>query len=218
MRHLVTFDSTQDVEEHVSRAEMHDLIDMFYRWSDSSFRIVGSKRTRKTRGVHRFDPLARTHVIEISIPAVVWSFENGKRVGGNRPAQSLRSGVVMVLVHELQHANQSQQHSSSETFWRQRGYTGRPCETDARRFVDEHMDMIDAFLGQTHRIPSVSPVRGSIVDHGRQIDEITDVLGALQSVSVKDIVHELRLSGVNNARNVRLVSNRLSDKGITLIR
>lgn len=139
----------------LTEPEVTDLIEMFYRWGDSTF-VIGCADRADFMGEHSGH--AGDHVITLCRSSIEHEFEAKKRVGGNLPAPNLRIAAACVLAHELQHANQTKIHRLKGKFFGHLGgrdklgrtkmqrYWHRACERDARQFVDERMPEICAYF------------------------------------------------------------------------
>jgi hypothetical protein len=194
--------------------EIRDLVDLFYRWDDGCFIFRCDEKERKFRGEHRYD-LGGGHTITLVRKNILRDYESGKSVGGNMVAPTLRVAAGMVLAHELQHANQSKQHTRTEGFFKDHRYWNRACERDARAFVDEHLNEICAYFAV------VPPMRSTVVDGVVGQDEVlavADLLGECSDVTMEDIKDELRISKALNPKNVALVLERLRSQGFEIRR
>jgi hypothetical protein len=238
MGHFVACQDFHHLRGLLTEQEAHDLVDVMYRHRDNRFQIIAAQKPSdlgvkvvKVRGQHRFNFLRNRHEINLFRGNLVEAFEEKARCGGNGPAPSLRMAAAMVLSHELQHANQFIEHGSKDrTFYgtkHGRGflegrdvqikYDKRPAEQDARRYVDENLDVIASVLG-VEAPPRLLQVSGpdDHGDHGGELDEITALFEELSEVSVKDIAEELRASGINNPVNVGRVKERLKLLGVQI--
>ena len=139
-------------------------------------------------------------------------------MGGTCPAPSARVGIGMVLVHEVQHANQAGAHSSNEVFYTHRSYESRPCEKEARALVDSNIRSIVSMLApqMMESCPVGFSVDG-IVDHKDGVEDVADLLEELPEVTMVDMLTELRLSGINSQRNVRRLRECLLGRGTNVI-
>lgn len=121
-------------------------------------------------------------------------------VGGNVMRSSdARQASFFVLAHELRHAYQAEMHWNEEKFFKKRGYMSRPCEVDARRYVDENYVAICEFLG-TDPDPSVKPREQNQTEDGEEaLDELLEVLSECETLSMDDLKKELSDIGMNNS-------------------
>jgi len=213
MGHTITFHNP-GAFQILSTDEITDLINFFYRWKDTKFRVVCDDNSRTRRGAHLYMHPERMHQITLSAHAMSIGFHSGLRMGGNGPAPSLRMGAAMVVAHELQHANQAGQHLANERFYTHRDYNTRPCEREARSFVDSHMrelmTMVAPELLQVH-----IPVTAMCADQDG-IGEVVGLFEGLSEVTVTDIRTELRLSGMNTVKNFEMVRDQLVGLGIRI--
>lgn len=214
MAHIVTFEDFGGFQL-LSQQDVIDLIDLFYRWGDARFHVIGHDKHPNRRGSHIYNGMTRTHVITLSRNNIEDGVRSAGRMGGNTKAPDSRAGAAMVLAHELQHANQSQLHTHNEVFYTVKRYNRRPCERDARSFVDDNMDVIMDFLGRER---PVAVKRASAMESlVNPVGEVTDLLGECEEVSVEDIGDELRRMGANNPKNVLSVKKALSDRGVRIL-
>lgn len=197
-------------------SEIRDLIDIFYRWTPGKFLIDVKDTDRgKLRGSHR--NTLGSHVITLFPRVIADHVMKGLNVGGNSKASSSRLGEAMVLVHEIQHANQTGTHGSrKQIFFNARGYLGRPCERDARGFVDENRSMILNYFQEPVEAPSVGLDTDDEDLQGDPLQMVADDLGELQMVVMGDIIRKLRSVGINNAANVQTVRKILIGMGKTV--
>jgi hypothetical protein len=126
--------------------DVESLIEMFYAWGDSTFYVDFCGTSKSVRGTHVFDWDKGAHIIVLSKPAIDRSVTEKFRVGGNHALESERIAAGAVFVHELQHANQHGYFRNRDEFFRKPGYENRPCERDARAFVDRHIHLIRSML------------------------------------------------------------------------
>lgn len=214
MGHSVVFAEFDDFKL-LTYQEVVDLIDTFYRWDDAEFRIVGRDSHKGRRGSHIYNGLERVHVITLSRPNIEAGVRAGQRMGGNGRAPNARIGAAMVLTHELQHANQSKLHSNNEIFYRTKKYNKRPCEREARQFVDDNLATIAAVMGVD--VPSVPKRRSAMEAQVDPVQEVAELLGECEEVSVGDIVDELRRAGLVNPQNVARTRQLLQERGVRIL-
>jgi hypothetical protein len=196
----------------LSEEQVRDLIDMFYRWDDSNFVIVGKDRKKGRRGSHRYFSMGNQHIITLSRPTIERGFREKQRMGGNFPAPTLELAPLMVLTHELQHANQAKIHAGTEEFFNKRGYNKRPCEREAREFVDKNLDVLADYLGL--ELPRRHLQEVAMGNQDQELQDVAELFEECEEVAVADIVEELRQSGINNPKNVEQVSRILFERGI----
>lgn len=222
---LVFDSSMESVLPHLRAQEIADLVDAFFRFSHvpGVAILLYGKTDGTDLGSHicSFD----AHRIRVSPKKILPQVSAKSRCGGNKAAPNLRTGIAMVLCHELTHANQYHEHASADRH--QDGkfygvmasgrpipfkhYMGRPCEVEARRTVDENMDVIHALLGKEVRRETVA---GPKDDPMAEILGIVDGFSELKEVSVSDIRDELRLSNLNNPLNVQAAAEMLRKRGV----
>jgi hypothetical protein len=191
------------MDENVAR----DFIDLLYRGDERiPFIISGSPLQKKLRGRHIGSTTG--HRIEICAENIIRDFNAGLPIGGNLKAHDAKMAVFQTFAHEIQHANQTHVHSSREGFWTRPGYRRRPCEQDARLFVDENLETIAAFLGITlpsRRVRAAADER----DYELELTSLAEDLSEFESLSVRDLVEELREVDLNNPVNGSEDSSRL---------
>lgn len=157
MPHRITFHRVEGAPAHLSEQEMRDLVDVLYRWDDSSFVITLDRKDGTRRGQHSWNPMTRNHAISLFHTNIAEAIRLRQRLGGNMSADDPKLGAAMVLAHELQHANQSQTHSTNEQFYRKKEYNKRPAEREARAFVDDNIETIAAIIGHPLASAPLSP-------------------------------------------------------------
>lgn len=220
MGHRISFDGkfTKDFRGLISEQEVRDVVDMFYKHDEGKFVFTAERGPNGQRGEHDWNGLTRTHVINLSRDNITKGFNLKQRMGGNGPAPTLKMAVVMVLTHELQHANQIHDHGHGDrNFYGVRNtsrvrYNRRPCERDARRFVDDNIHVIAEFVG--HQMPTRRSRGPRNMDQDNELLDIAAVLGENEKVTLKDILDELRSSGINNPKNVERMIGILLAQGI----
>lgn len=141
----------------------------------------------------------------------------GKKIhcGGNFVCASYEASVISVFVHEVQHANQALIHpDSGEKFWRGRSYFGRPCEVDARRFVDENRHQIANILGAELELATPEELEDSESLFGHFLAFFME----FEEVSIDEIRSQLRSSKMNNPIYMGRIMESLSAEGVTVLR
>ncbi len=218
MGHTITHQVVDSFSELLTQGEVEDLINFFYRWKDTRFEVTYKNEQRYRRGLHLYVHHERTHRIVLSPGPIIRAVEGKQRIGGNGTApglggrDSLRVGAAMVLVHELQHANQAGQHLATEKFYTHRDYNTRPCEREARTFVDSNLREIMTMVAP-ELLSVVVPGQAMCAD-GDTVEDILCAFEGLDEVSVDDIRKELRLSGLNNPINLGRVMHELRAAGV----
>lgn len=222
---IVISPNTDDLLRIISRQEIVDSIDAFFMFGPRKFFIEG-KTPGKEFGVHCFDPMSGRHVISVDPSKITKQFSNKGRLGGNQAAPSMKAACLMVLCHELTHANQHYSHTTKSGTYDAKfygrtasgkaipfkTYMGRPCEVEARRAVDENMHVIRAMAG----LPD-------LVDRTAREHEDTEIMSVaesfyeLETVHVGDIVDELRRSKLNNSINVEKIIVFLEGNGVEVV-
>jgi len=223
MAHRVDF--TDFVGSILTKEQIIDFIEMFYRWGDSSFEIVISKKGGKTCGNHIYHPWERRHVITLFPNALRNVIEKKLAIGGNHKFQDEKIGMAAVLSHELQHANQAAFHKHDSIFYgntgaitpsgkpKKKNYQHRACEREARMFVDDHTNEIYAYFS------AVPPMRRPVGVVGKDQDEllaVADLLCEVGEVTVDDVRDELRASKQLTPTNFAAVANMLKERGIQI--
>lgn len=136
-------------------------------------------------------------------------------VGGNVMRSSdARQASFFTLAHELRHAYQAELHWHKEKFFRKRGYASRPCEVDARRYVDESYVAICDFLG-IRPDPSIRPRDQDVPEAGDDpLDDLLEVLSESGTISVEELKSELSAIGMNNAITLDEMIHVLIERGV----
>jgi len=148
----------------LTREEIVGLIDMLYGFKDRKGTVWNIKsvgRSASFNGHHMYNPNTREHTVSLCEPNIRLCIKQGRRdFGGDAKIEDIdeRKAMASVLSHEIQHANQTHSHRGDSSFygyiggkdrrgrWRMRRYKNRECEIDARRFADERMDDVMAYL------------------------------------------------------------------------
>ena len=210
MAHSIRFEQFDDFL--LSKDEVRDFIDMFYRWGDAKFIVRTDKNERKVRGRHCVD-LGGVHTVSLVKQNIARDFQRGTTIGGNLRAPSLKCAAGMVLAHELQHANQSKLHKQEEGFYRDHRYWNRACERDARQFVDEHIAEICAYFDVSAPVRRKGPAP---TGGDSEALAVAGLLSECSEVSMEDIRDELRASGILTPSSVRLVVEHLRGQEIDI--
>lgn len=216
MPNRVDFYSYNPLETLMSYTEVKDVIDSLFR-GESNFSIYGSMRhdrkNRPTLGLHVSGVLFSGHEIYLAPHKIKACFERGSTCGGNRKAPNLKIAMGMVLAHEIQHANQSLIHEDhpSSFYGKERSrYRTRPCEREARSAADESIPIlagifnIELFKEKIEEVPQ------------DELYLIAECLAEADEISTKDIVEELRFSGLNNGINVMKIKSLLSQWDVSI--
>lgn len=212
MGHSIEFELARNYEALLSTDEVEDFVNLFYRWNDTKFLIIGRDENPFRRGSHIYVHSERTHRITLSAAAIIRGVDGRMRMGGSGPAPTARVGIAMVLTHELQHANQAGQHLATERFYTHRDYNSRPCEREARAFVDSHMtEILTLVAPELLRVKL--PQTALCADHD-EVEDVLEVLQGLSEVSLTDIRTELRLSGISSPKNVQKIREILFGRGV----
>ena len=220
----IAFAEMEEFFDLLPQQEVIDVIDTFFRFGPKSFYIIGRTKGREY-GMHQFDPMSSRHVITVDPSKIIKCFDRQGRLGGNQHAPTLKAACVMVLCHELTHANQHYSHTGRNGFDAGfygvnasgkvipfKTYMGRPCEVDARRTVDESMHIIRAMCG----LPDMVDRSLRIVDDS-EVFSVAESFYDLETVLVADIVDELRRSKLNNAINVGKIIDFLEGNGVEVL-
>ena len=135
----------------ISSSEIIDLLDLFYKNDSSKFEInfPNGSDPKSKRGWHLYKGKTKSglylHEIFIYEDQIKKDILDFLPMGGNRISPNEKIGTAMVLVHEMRHADQAMTHlmnnGSGGAFYLGK-YKARPCEVDARRYVDENFEAI----------------------------------------------------------------------------
>lgn len=227
MAHQYQFEDAESTKSILSRDEIIDFIEMFYRWGDSTFNIIISDKGGNTCGNHIYNAFAKRHSITLFPKALRNVIDKKRSIGGNHKFENEKIGMAAVLTHELQHANQAAFHKHEGIFYGNTGkltptgksqkkqYQYRACEREARAFVDDHTNEIYAYFA------APPPMRRLVTVVGKDQDElvaVADVLCEVSDPTVDDIRDELRASKQLNPTNYAAVVKILTDRGIKVSR
>jgi hypothetical protein len=212
----------------LTKQAVEDTINLYYRWTDARFRVVcfhdiremrvwhkDPKIKKTVRGMHQAADFGKSHTISLVRENIEKAWEDKIAAGGNIAPPTLKAAPIMVLIHEIQHANQIQLHAAPADggrFWNERGYHNRACEREARTFVDEHLDEVCAYLG----LPPVRDRRKPKGDVEQEIDDVVDLLCECSEVTMEDVREELRASKILNPKNVTRVLELLQQNGFDI--
>lgn len=220
MAHRIDITGILKMEGLLTKQSVIDTINLYYRWGDATFKVVCFDNVREmrafhhdpkikptVRGEHRWARSGNTHTISLVRLNIEKAWLEKNAAGGNVAPPSEQAAAIMVLMHEIQHANQTGLHAQtkSSTFWNERGYRNRACEREARSFVDEHLDELCAYLG----LPPIRDHRKVRGDVDQELEDIVDLLSECDEVTMDDVKEELRASKILNPRNVMEVMSRL---------
>lgn len=201
----------------LSRAEIADLIELFFRWENSSFRLKNERKHKSYRGMARHLS-GGSYEICLYHESILAAFERKEQIGGNRPAPTLKMAAAQVLVHEIQHCNQKKFHPKDQdsSFYTGHHYWNLPAERDARGFVDNNIDQLRAYFALPPQTPRSDGGSGRVGNHTVELAGVIDLLSGCSVVSVGDINDELRLSRILNPSNFKSVREALLLKGVRI--
>lgn len=207
----------------ITSSEVKEFVELFYPGTKPghvTISFLNSKGKGRRRG--ECQTIGSSHSIKIywaTIDGEIRSGLFGSSVicGGNRTTVSdARIGCFMTLAHELRHAYQHEIHWNAEGFFRKRGYSSRPCEVDARRYVDESYGAICAFLGVTPDPHILIDRSGPSDDQEKLLEDLIGVLMECEAISADDIRYELSVLGMNNPINLNTVLQELLSEGVVV--
>lgn len=206
----------------VSREMLVDAADFFYKGDSSELTLYvtdcerkeNDKLTKKSSTLRgSFEHLPKR--INLYVETIRKHFGRKIHCGGNFVCASYEASVMAVFVHEVQHANQALIHvDAGEKFWRGRSYYGRPCEVDARRFVDENRQQIANILGE--ELSASAPE--DIDDRELLFGHFLGFFLEFEEVSLDEIRDQLRSSKMNNPIYVGRLLENLETEGVTVLR
>lgn len=214
MAHSVHITEYSSLRPYMDDQIAADFVELLFRWGDARFTIDGGLREKRTRGRHIHQGQG-SHKIQISADNIIRDFDKGLPIGGNMKAPTRRMAIFQTFAHEIQHANQTGLHGSNEGFFKKPGYRRRPCEVDARLFVDENMEVIAGFLGIELPTRRVLPAQ-AIGNQEGDILSLAEDLMEFESLSVRDLVEELRQENLANPVNVGLLRKMLIARGVEI--
>ena len=199
----------------LDRYEVEDLIELLYRWGDSKFNIIFEQKDKKSgvRGRAVWHSFENIHEVTLFVDTITKHFHEGKRLGGNQPAKTLKAAFAMVLAHELQHCNQKILHKNVDSaFYTGHRYINLACEREARGFVDERLNEIHAYFGIENQSRSVNISQND----DEELSRVIDLLGECEFITTTDINDELRASKIMNPNNFMTIKNALVERGIEI--
>lgn len=211
--HTVFFENFSGLRPYLDEAQTKDFIDMMFRGNITRFTVDGGLKEGRIRGRHSL--VGSRHHIELSPSNIIRDFEKGLPIGGNLKPVNRQMAIFMTFAHELQHANQTLLHSTNEGFFRKPGYRRRPCEVDARLFVDDQMQVIASFLGIAESVRR-GPTIQARSNQDLELVSLAEDLGEFEQLSVKDILEELRGAGLANPVNVGRIRQMLMKRGVEI--
>jgi hypothetical protein len=207
----------------LSKEEIKDMLELFYRGGDRNFVIIAKKSDPKFAGQADHDFFSNTSVITLVEKNIRAAHAMKHSCGANFPHSNIKVLAATTLAHEVQHINQMILHKRTGKFfghlggtnakgqWRMQHYGNRACETDARAFADEKLSEICAYFNVE------CPKRERVATNNEnELDDIIDVFSACDSVSMDDIKEELRSSKILSPSNVAFVKTELATLGITV--
>jgi hypothetical protein len=208
----------------LSALQINDLIEMFYRGSDTNFIICSENIAGNTLANASYDGFSHTHTIKLCKKNIKKFFSSLGQSGGDLRAPDITTATASVLVHELQHCNQNLVHKDNGVFWgnlggtnsrgqpRKKRYRGRACEREARAYADEKLNEICAYFG----LPFVARRSENRTEDHEELDAVIDLLIEIDSPTLDDIKDELRASGLLRPNNVMIVKKELAEHGVLL--
>lgn len=216
MAHRLSFDGFEEnFDGTLSPEEATDFVDLLFVHPDTSFHIVGRKKSPGMLGRHEYGHLGPAHTISLFSHNIARCFVAGIPIGGNAfPAKDTKSAVLQTFAHEIQHANQAaaRRGRRDPVFYAGR-YRTRPCEVDARRFVDENIKTIWTFAGLDVPLREAPPADLFV----SEVEAIADIFSEEKRVERGDLVIELRASGIYNVKSLALVESILMEDGVKIV-
>jgi len=224
MAHTFTFENMDNFI--LTKDEIMDIVELFYRWGDARFKFAEGKCAKSTYlGQHicRWDG---EHQITLSNRVIQRCFANKARIGGNKTvAPTIKAAAAQVIVHELMHANQEKLHKGEKGFYgiknghtqtgkpKMKRYWGRACEREAREYVDVKFNEILAYFNLP--LQKGSKVRDGVANGGvaAEVSAVIALFLECSEVSADDIRQELRLSKILNPGNFKAVADELKKNG-----
>jgi len=191
----------------IDRQDVRDTINLLFNGPDSEFLIVGYDEKKGRRGSCHL--MLWGYMITLDLPTIKKHMENGMVVGGNTTHKDIRTAVLSVLAHELQHANQFCTHGTNSKIWTTgRSYLGRPSEIEARSFADDSSNIIEIMLG----------IKSSLIKEEKKYEDVTGEIASIfleqkEDVTFSDIISELKIAGANNPVNVGKIVHTLIEAG-----
>lgn len=193
----------------LSHKEIGELVDLFYRFEKTAWVFQKKMNHKDALGEMAYVPFGIFR-IALHQGRISRSFERGGQPGGNLPAASARAAAAMVLLHELQHCHQLRYHKFSDAFFTEHRYRNQHCEQEARRYVDENLNEVHAYLG----LPPPRRSRKAAPEPGDELAAVADLLAECQEITIDDVREELRRSRILNPNNVQRLRGMLQERGI----
>jgi hypothetical protein len=204
------------------REKFLDASSFFYKGNVESLTLsiqdcerMADGRLGKKRSTLRGSFEHQTQKINLYVETIRQHFGKKLHCGGNFPCASYEASVLSVFVHEVQHANQALIHTNAnERFWRGRSYLGRPCEVDARRFVDENRQLITEILGGQLEADASEDNE----DREQMLGHFLEFFMEFEEVPLEEIRSQLRSSKMNNPVYIGRLLEGLAAEGVIVSR
>jgi len=196
----------------INRQDVCDVINLLFNGSDSNFLIIGHDNKPGRRGSCKLTLWG--YIITIDLETIRDHIKRGIVLGGNKIHKNVKTAVLSVLAHEIQHANQFCKHGKNSKMWTGgRSYLGRPAEIEARNFADKNTDIIENMLD----------MKSVTIKKKQQKEDIASEIASIfaeQSGSIKfsDIRAELKLANANNPVDVEKIMHILTEVGKKIIK
>lgn len=150
-----------------------------------------------------------SYEVKLFLTEIQRAVELSMPMGGNSTVpNSVREGCFFVLAHELRHVWQAVKHKNNKAFWKG-SYRRRPCEVDARQFVDSKEQLILSFVDPENM--SMTKRKRVDVSFIEEIECIVEFMAAALPVSDDELRCELALSGINNPQALVLARTMLDE-------
>jgi len=224
MAHTFTFENFDYFL--LTKEEVMDIVELFYRWEDAKFRFVDGKCSKSTYlGQHNYG-WDGVHIITFNKKLIERCFERKVSIGGNFSiAPTVKMAAAQVIVHELMHANQEKLHHGEKGFYgikngvtktgkpKMARYHGRACEREARDYVDVKMNELLAYFNlPSQKGPKVAMVETK-AEVNREAAAVSELLQECSKVTFEDINDELRASKIMSPANFMAVVSELKKRG-----
>lgn len=201
MAHNIVFKDYDD--PLLTKQQVIDLINTLFVGPDSFFTIHGKMekgRPSSYVGLAWYNEVLDEHEIHLAFSRMRKHQDRGSKGGGDiRLPNNLNLIAASVLSHELMHSMQFEKHSIDEkSFWgkKKSKYRTRACEREAREFATKSIGITARVIGVEWDIKSIPQ------NDGDTVEDVAELLAECVDISTRDIIDELKLSGINNAVNV----------------
>lgn len=205
----------------IDRREIVEFVELFYPGSSPGvilIDVVDRAGHDGRRGECATSPSGRVHEITLFWKSIAKSASLNQVIGGNiTKSRDLRTTAFFVLAHEIRHAFQAELHWNREKFFVKRGYMSRPCEVDARRYVDENYQSICEYLNVPADPSSIGKSSGQPEAKRDPLDEIVELFAGSGSITDTELQFALADVGMNNPITQAEAAALLAEEGVSVV-